>query len=59
MKEKAVAKTKKRKSGLTFWEKVYRSRVLLLMCLPAVIFFFALQVKSSEKASLLLAQSLI
>lgn len=41
MKEKAVAKPKKRKSGLTFWEKVYRSRVLLLMCLPAVIFFFA------------------
>ena len=41
MKENAVAKPKKRKSGLTFWEKVYRSRVLLLMCLPAVIFFFA------------------
>lgn len=26
---------------LTFFEKVYRSRVLLLMCLPAIVFFFA------------------
>ena len=26
---------------ITFFEKVYRSRVLLLMCLPAIIFFFA------------------
>ena len=26
---------------LTFFQKVYRSRVLLLMCLPAIIFFFA------------------
>ena len=26
---------------LTFFQKVYRSRVLLLMCLPAIVFFFA------------------
>ena len=26
---------------LTFFQKVYRSRVLLLMCLPAILFFFA------------------
>ena len=26
---------------ITFFQKVYRSRVLLLMCLPAIIFFFA------------------
>ena len=26
---------------LTFFQKVYSSRVLLLMCLPAIIFFFA------------------
>ena len=32
---------KKRKSELTFFQKVVRSRTLLLMCLPAVIFFFA------------------
>ncbi len=25
---------------LTFWQKVVRSRALLLMCLPAVVFFF-------------------
>ncbi len=25
---------------LTFWQKVYRYRVLLLMCLPAILFFF-------------------
>ena len=31
---------KKRKSELTFWQKVVRHRTLLLMCLPAVIFFF-------------------
>ena len=31
---------KKRKSDLTFLEKVVRNRVLLFMCLPAVIFFF-------------------
>lgn len=31
----------KRKSGLTFFQKVKRSRTLLLMCLPAVLFFFA------------------
>ena len=32
---------------------------LKMKCMLGVIFFFALQVKSSEKASLLLAQSLI
>lgn len=31
----------KRKSDLTFFQKVKRSRTLLLMCLPAVVFFFA------------------
>ncbi len=31
---------KKRKSELTFWQKVVRHRTLLLMCLPAIIFFF-------------------
>ena len=31
---------KKRKSDLTFWQKVVRNRTLLLMCIPAVIFFF-------------------
>lgn len=33
--------TVKRKSDLTFMQKVKRSRTLLLMCLPAVLFFFA------------------
>lgn len=31
----------KRKSGPTFFQKVKRSRTLLLMCLPAILFFFA------------------
>lgn len=31
----------KRKSGPTFFQKVRRSRTLLLMCLPAILFFFA------------------
>ena len=31
----------KRKSDLTFFQKVKRSRTLLLMCTPAVLFFFA------------------
>lgn len=31
---------KKRKSDLTFWQKVVRNRTLLLMCVPAVVFFF-------------------
>ena len=39
--EKAKGKVAKPKSALSFWEKVVRYRVLLLMCLPAVIFFFA------------------
>lgn len=32
---------KQRKSELTFFQKVKRSRTLLLMCLPAIVFFFA------------------
>ena len=32
---------KKKKSGLTFFQKVVKYRTLLLMCLPAIIFFFA------------------
>ena len=39
--EKAKGKVAKPKSALSFGEKVVRYRVLLLMCLPAVIFFFA------------------
>lgn len=39
--EKAKGKVAKPKPALSFWEKVVRYRVLLLMCLPAVIFFFA------------------
>lgn len=31
---------RKYKSKLTFWQKVVRSRTLLLMCTPAIIFFF-------------------
>ena len=31
---------KKRKSELTFWQKVVRYKTLLLMCVPAVLFFF-------------------
>ena len=31
---------KKRKSELTFWQKVVRYKTLLLMCVPAVVFFF-------------------
>lgn len=37
----AKAKAAKPVSTLTFWDKVKRSRVLLLMCLPAIIFFLA------------------
>lgn len=32
---------KQRKSELTFGKKIKKSRTLLLMCLPAIIFFFA------------------
>ncbi len=32
---------KQKKGGMTFFQKVKKSRTLLLMCLPAVIFFFA------------------
>lgn len=31
----------KQKSKLTFFQKLYKYRVLTLMCLPAIIFFFA------------------
>ena len=31
---------KKPKSELTFWQKVVRYKTLLLMCVPAVVFFF-------------------
>lgn len=30
-----------RASKLTFWQKLWRYRVLTLMCLPAILFFFA------------------
>ena len=36
-KKTAVVKTHK----LTFWQKLWKYRVLTLMCLPAIIFFFA------------------
>lgn len=39
MKTKAV-KVKQQASNLTFWQKVVKYRILLLMCLPAVLFFF-------------------
>lgn len=39
--EKEKGKVAKQKSALSFWEKVVRYRVLLLMCLPAIVFFFA------------------
>ena len=29
------------KSKLSVWQKIYRYRVLLLMCIPAVLFFLA------------------
>lgn len=32
---------KKKKSSLTFWQKVVKYRVLIMMCIPAIIFFFA------------------
>ena len=38
---KTKVKVAQPKSSLTFWQKVKRSRVLLLMCLPAIIFFIA------------------
>lgn len=37
---KAKTKPVKYKSNLTFWQKVVKYRVLLLMCTPAIIFFF-------------------
>ncbi|MCD8105488.1 MAG: ABC transporter permease subunit [Lachnospiraceae bacterium] len=41
MKSKEKVAVKKYKSKLTFGQKVWQSRVLILMCLPAVLFFFA------------------
>lgn len=41
MKSNEKVTVKKYKSRLTFGQKVWQSRTLLLMCLPAVIFFFA------------------
>ena len=38
---KTKVKVAKPKSNLTFFQKVKRYRVLLLMCLPAIVFFFA------------------
>ena len=38
---KTNVKVAKPKSGLTFFQKVKRSRILLLMCLPAILFFIA------------------
>ena len=38
---KTKVKVAKPKSGLTFFQKVKRSRILLLMCLPAILFFLA------------------
>lgn len=38
MKEAAVKK--KKQNNLTFFQKVHRHRTLLLMCLPAIVFFF-------------------
>lgn len=39
--KKAVAKSELCEKRLTFFQKVVRYRVLLLMCLPAILFFFA------------------
>ena len=38
---KTKVKAVQRKSELTFWQKVWRHRTLLLMCAPAVLFFLA------------------
>ena len=35
---KTNVKVAKPKSGLTFFQKVKRSRILLLMCLPAILY---------------------
>lgn len=40
-KKQATTPATARVKGLTFWQKVCRYRVLLLMCLPAVLFFIA------------------
>ena len=36
-----MMKKQKSKSDLTFFQKVKRHKTLLLMCTPAVLFFFA------------------
>ncbi|MCD7954554.1 MAG: ABC transporter permease subunit [Lachnospiraceae bacterium] len=41
MKSKEKVAVKKYKSRLTFGQKVWQSRVLILMCVPAILFFFA------------------
>jgi len=40
-KSKKESTVMKQKSKLTFFQKLYKYRVLTLMCLPAIIFFFA------------------
>jgi len=40
-KRKNESTVMKQKSKLTFFQKLYKYRVLTLMCLPAIIFFFA------------------
>ncbi|MCD8014813.1 MAG: ABC transporter permease subunit [Lachnospiraceae bacterium] len=41
MKSKEKVVVKKYKSRLTFGQKLWQSRVLILMCVPAILFFFA------------------
>ncbi len=40
LKTKKVAVPKIQTSKMTFWQKLWKYRVLTLMCLPAIIFFF-------------------
>ncbi|MGF7142177.1 putative aldouronate transport system permease protein [Anaerotaenia torta] len=40
-KSKGITKINKSVKEMSFWKKVYHYRVLLLMCTPAVLFFFA------------------
>ena len=37
--KKQLVSTVPKKMG--FWQNVYKYRVLILMCLPAIVFFFA------------------
>lgn len=41
IKQKEKIKTGVKTSRIPFWKKVWKYRVLTLMCLPAIIFFFA------------------